>query len=425
MGPVLLLAMSTDSPHTRLLYIEDDPGSRILVRRILEKEGYEVSEAEDGLTGISLAQTDLPDIILVDISLGEVSGHEVATKLKSMHETSDIPVVALTAGTVSGDRERALAAGCDGYIAKPIDVDRLPEQLRQFLAGARDTMSDSERALQLEEYSRRLVDRLQSTIVELQKANAELRRLDKMKSDFVVLASHELRTPLTLIYGYVNLLRMELDHVPDNARLTDIAHHLSDAATRLAELHDGIVNVSLIDAQDLDLNLVPVDLFGVITSVVGEMAPVARQRGLKVCAADFRGLPKLLADAEYLRRAIYNVVGNAVKYTPDGGRVDIAYQPQPGAIDLVVSDTGVGVDQSQHARIFQKSAVTEDIVQRSTSRTGFQGGGMGLGLAVVRRIVEAHGGRVWVESEGHDPVRMPGAVFHILLPMAGEDGAAA
>lgn len=410
--------MRADSTHTRILYIEDDPGSRTLVRRVLENEGYAVSEAEDGLTGISLAQTDHPDLILVDVNLGEVSGHEVATTLKSTPETSNIPVVALTAATVHGDRERALAAGCDGYIPKPIDIDRLPEQLRHFLAGARDTMSDSVRAEKLEEYSRRLVGRLQDTVAELQKANAELRRLDKMKSDFVVLASHELRTPLTLIYGYVNLLHMEVEHLPDNARLMDISRHLSDATTRLTELYEAIVNVSLIDAQRLDLTLVPVDLFGVISSVIGEIVPVARQRELRVTTANFRGLPKILADADYLRRAISNVVGNALKYTPDGGQIDISYQNQPDAIDIVVKDTGIGIDRSEHERIFQKFAVAEDLMHHSSSHTGFQGGGLGLGLAVVRGIVEAHGGRVWLESDGHDPVRMPGTVFHVLLPTA-------
>ena len=409
--------MTHFTPPIRILYIEDDPDSRTLVRRVLESDGYRVLEAADGLAGITLAQESLPDLILVDVNLGEVTGHEVATKLKSTPATAGIPIVALTAATLRGDRERALVAGCDGYIAKPIDVDRLPDQVRQFLAGARDTLAESVRAEKLQEYSRHLVDRLQTTIVELQQANAELRRLDKMKSDFVVLASHELRTPLTLIYGYVNLLHMEVSRLSASDNLLDLTKRLSDATANLTALYDAIVNVSLIDAQRLELTMAPIDLFGVIASVVGELGTLAHQRSLRLTTADFRDLPRIMADAGYLCRAISNVVSNALKYTPDGGAVNISYVCQADTIDVIVADTGIGIDPSEHERIFQKFVVVEDIMHHSTSRTAFLGGGLGLGLTVVRGIIEAHAGRVWVESDGRDPDRLPGTKFHILLPV--------
>jgi len=414
--------MSSANAKPLILYIEDDPGSRMLVKRVLESEGYRVAEAVDGLSGIEAAQKHPPDLILLDVNLGAVSGHEVATKLKSIPSTSRIPIVALTAATVKGDRERALVAGCDGYIAKPVDVDTLPEQVRKFLGGAHETVGTEERAEKLEEYSRSLVDRLQTNIIELQKANEELRRVDKMKSDFVILASHELRTPLTLVYGYVNLLKMELGQLPPagRERLDDITRRLTEASARLAELYDTIINVSLIDSNRLDLALKPIDLFGVITSVVNDVGPIVRQRNLRLTTQDFRGLPRIHADPDYLRRAIANLVNNAIKYTPDAGTIDIAYVRRADTIDIVVADTGIGIDRSDQERIFQKFVVAEDIMQHSTSQSSFLGGGMGLGLTVVRGIVEAHGGRVWVESEGRDPDRLPGATFHVLLPMPGK-----
>jgi signal transduction histidine kinase len=415
---------SVDVARKRVLYIEDDPGSRLLVKRVLEAEGFQVVEATDGLAGIDLAQKNIPDLILVDVNLGEISGHEVATKLKGTATTAHIPIVALTAATVSGDRERALVAGCDGYIAKPIDIDRLPTQVNQFLSGAREAVSDSVRTEKLTEYSRVLVDRLQATIAELQKANAELRRLDKMKSDFVVLASHELRTPLTLVYGYVSLLQMELKQMPANENLLSITQRLADATARLSELYDAIVNVSLIDSQRLDLTLVPIDVYGVIASVAGEFGPIAHQRAIRLTVADFHGLPKISADVDYLRRALSNVVANAIKYTPDGGAISLAYTLTSDALDITVADTGVGIDPADHERVFQKFSVAEDITYHSTSKTAFMGGGLGLGLSVVRGIVEAHGGRVWVDSKGYDPERLPGTVFHILLPLSHALGGA-
>lgn len=408
---------NTPDTQRTILYVEDDLGSRTLVKRVLESEGYKVYEAENGLDGIALARKTLPDLILVDINMGDITGHEVATKLKSTQETSRIPIVALTAATVSGDRERALAAGCDGYIPKPIDIDLLPTQVHDFLLGARETMSESMRTQKLEEYSRTLVDRLQKTVGELQRANGELRRLDKMKSDFAVLASHELRTPLTLIYGYVNLLKMEIRQLPASERAMDLTGRLGDATARLSDLYDAIVNVSLIDAGRLDLTLVPVDLYGVIASVVGELGVIVNQRKIKLTSADFRPLPKIMADPDYLRRAMSNVVSNAVKYTPDGGAVDITYTCEDDTIDIVVSDTGVGINRDEQERIFKSFVVVEDIMHHSTSKTDFLGGGLGLGLTVVRGIIESHGGRVWVESDGHDPENLPGARFHVLLPL--------
>ncbi|HEY75724.1 MAG TPA: response regulator [Thermoflexia bacterium] len=116
-----------------ILYIEDNPENRLLVRRILEAEGYAVVEAEDAPSGLEAAQTISPDLILLDINLPEMDGYEFTARLRQTPGLKDIPIVALTANVMKGDRERTLAAGCDGYIQKPIDVDELPRQIARFL----------------------------------------------------------------------------------------------------------------------------------------------------------------------------------------------------------------------------------------------------------------------------------------------------
>jgi len=117
----------------KILYIEDNYENRILVRRVLEVEGYIVLEAADGLAGIRLADSEKPALILMDINLPEVDGYEVTARLRQNAALSHVPIVALTANVLKGDRERSLAAGCDGYIQKPIDVDLLPGQIAAFL----------------------------------------------------------------------------------------------------------------------------------------------------------------------------------------------------------------------------------------------------------------------------------------------------
>jgi two-component system cell cycle response regulator DivK len=121
----------------RILYIEDNPGNRLLVRRILEAEGYSVMEATDGTSGLEVAAQGSPDLILLDINLPEIDGYALARRFRAIPNLQAVPILAVTANVMKGDRERTLEAGCDGYIQKPIDVDRLPEQVREALQKAR------------------------------------------------------------------------------------------------------------------------------------------------------------------------------------------------------------------------------------------------------------------------------------------------
>ena len=121
----------------RILYIEDNFENRILVKRVLEVEGYVVLEADDGPSGMRIAEQEVPDLILMDINLPEIDGYEVTARLRQIPALAHVPIVALTAYVLKGDRERSLAAGCDGYIQKPIDVDLLPAQIAAFLRETR------------------------------------------------------------------------------------------------------------------------------------------------------------------------------------------------------------------------------------------------------------------------------------------------
>ncbi|MGD2179164.1 MAG: response regulator [Anaerolineae bacterium] len=120
----------------RILYIEDNDENRLLVRRVLEAEGHTVFEAIDGSSGLEAAMDVEPDLVLLDISLPEVDGYDLAERFQEMEELDGVPVLAVTANVMKGDRERTLAAGCDGYIPKPIDIDRLPEQIKEALQRA-------------------------------------------------------------------------------------------------------------------------------------------------------------------------------------------------------------------------------------------------------------------------------------------------
>jgi PAS domain S-box-containing protein len=155
----------------KILYIEDNGENRALVRALLEAEGYTLVEAEDGLSGIEAALREAPALILLDINLPGVDGYEVGVILKSFPSLTDTPVIAVTAYAMEGDRQRTLVAGCDGYLQKPIDVDRFPRQVGEFLRGKRERVEDVEAGPYLRELNQRLVYRLVRQVEELKRLN--------------------------------------------------------------------------------------------------------------------------------------------------------------------------------------------------------------------------------------------------------------
>lgn len=158
----------------RILYIEDNPENKLLVRRLLQASGYEVLEADDGLEGIEMAIRHRPDLVIMDINLPGMDGYEATTKLKSHADLVKVPIVALTAYVMKGDREKSLAAGCDGYMQKPIDPDNFVEMIESFLHGKRETIEPDQQLHYLKKYSQQLVGRLEEKIRELMRKNEEL-----------------------------------------------------------------------------------------------------------------------------------------------------------------------------------------------------------------------------------------------------------
>ena len=411
----------------KVLYVEDDPACMLLVHRLLESEGFQVVTTSDGLSATEFAMYEKPNLILMDINIGGLDGYEVTTRLRSMPELDSTPIVAVTAATLDGDRERALAAGCNGYISKPIDVDTFPDQVREFLGGRSEEIgSAEERAKHLVEHSRRLVTRLEEKVRELESANAELQRIDKMKSDFIVLAGHELRTPLTSIYGYTQMLLYSPDITGDpeeEGSSRNMLMRICDAVQRLNLVFDEIRNVSLIDANRLELAWETVMIEPLVHRAVDNLLDVGPARDLEFVYEGLEDLPMIEGDSQRVYHALWSIISNAIKYTPDGGSITTTghYIEDEGMVHVSIKDTGVGIPTEELERIFERFYVLEDTQLHHTSKTALKGGGLGLGLTVTRGIIEAHGGRVWAESEGYDEERLPGSTFHILLPLRRPD----
>jgi signal transduction histidine kinase len=405
--------------RAKVLYIEDDNASQRLVQRLLGSYGYQVFVANDGLQGVSLAREVRPDIILMDINLPQIDGRSITTRLRGLPNFADLPIVALTANNSPGHRELALAAGCTGFLTKPIDVDLFPEQIESFLQGYHHQLSQEDKQIHLERHVQQIVENLENKVRELESANNRLVRLERMKSDFLTIASHELRTPLTLISGYSNLLekKLKMEKADVLAPVVQTAERLNQGVQRMQYVVDEIIRVSRVSSGLLDLQLTPTPLSQLATYVKEYYQAACEERELTIHLEEsLHQLPHLNVDAKQVKTALENVVGNAIKYTPNGGDIFVSGQHNKEWVTLGVRDTGIGIPQPEQQRIFEQFYVLGSLDHHSTSKHAYRGGGLGVGLAIARGIMEAHEGRIWVDSPGQDEAQLPGSTFYLAFP---------
>jgi signal transduction histidine kinase len=261
----------------------------------------------------------------------------------------------------------------------------------------------------------------QKAIAELQKTNQVLRRLDLNKLEFIQVAAHELRTPLTVLKGYANVLKA-LPAIKENATLGEVVQGIISGTDRMHEVVNMMLDVSRIDAETLKISFSPVLLKWIVNDLVSEIQKAAAERKIEILSQQIEGTPSIQADPTLIQKALYHLLINAVKYTPDGGKIVISANSTcladnvPG-VEIIVKDTGIGLDPEHHELIFEKFYQVGSVAIHSSGKTSFKGGGPGLGLALVRGVARAHGGKVWVESAGHDEVLFPGCTFHLQLPI--------
>lgn len=403
-----------------ILYIEDDPGSQALVQRTLQFAGFRVVVAGTGLGGIDQAKTHRPDLILMDINLPDLSGREVTTRLRAIPEFQATPIVALTAQSHAGEREKALAAGLNGYLTKPIDVDSLTTQVQEFLDGRREMLEGEALSAAQIAYSQEVVGRLEHKIREVEQAYNDLKRLDKMKEAFIQLTAHELRTPLTLIYGYGRLLhdspvvaRMMLE----SEEVHSLISMLLEAIDRMSAVINEILLISRVASGRVELTVSPVQIATIIERVINDYQNAIDQRCQRVRIDTQYAPEKVWADRDLLTLALNNLVGNAIKYTPDEGQITLRAVQNGDNLLITVQDTGIGIDKADQKLVFDTFYTAGDTQLHSTSKVAFRGGGLGLGLAICAEIIKAHEGRIWVDSPGRNEATMPGSVFSISMPL--------
>src|SRR6266545_4915409 len=373
-------------PH-RVLCIEEDDAFRQRVKALLEEEGFAVDLTESGLEGIARALTLTPDLVLADVHLPDIEGYDLAARLKREKALAKVPFLAV--GDSPEEHDVALAAGADGFISRRLE-DSLRDEVRAFLAGKRERLPEEGERAQLRALSGSMAARLESALAGEQRASRRIEELDRLRSAFMHNLAHELSTPLTPLAGYLRILASgKLGALP--AQQQRIGESMIQSVTRLTRVVDNLADFASLEVGEAPLIHGDVEPDRLADEVVQELRAPVREARLHVEVLHGGGGP-VVADPRKLRQALANLVSNAVKFSPHGGEVLVEVTREPERLRFTVYDQGPGIRPGETERIF------EPLYHAAARGEDARLPGSGLGLPVARRIAEAHGGRVYVES---------------------------
>ncbi len=310
---------------------------------------------------------------------------------------------------------------------RPIPYTFSEVTLAQTFAGQAAIALENARLYdRLARFNQQLEERVQERTEEVQAAYAKLERLDDTKTSFIQVTSHELRTPLTVLLGYSQML-MQSRVISEDAMLRQLVDGIFSGADRLHDIVNSMLDMVKIDSSLLEFAHELTSIGLLVRNVAGNYKNALRHREINLVIDDLSEMPMIQADTAALEKVFVQLLSNAIKYTPNNGTIHVSGRPLPPDeriagewIEIVIADTGIGIDHDQLELIFTKFYQTGQVALHSTSRTQFKGGGPGLGLAIVRGLIEAHGGRVWAESAGHDEAALPGSQFHVVLPVQAQ-----
>ncbi len=262
---------------------------------------------------------------------------------------------------------------------------------------------------------------LQARTIELEKTNRILEQMDRTKMRFIQVSAHELRTPMTLVQGYAQMVQLKANGNADMERYTK---GMLEGTGRMVEIIDNMLDVSRIDSNLLEISPTDTQIDQVIEKIIKAFNIAFEERKLTFKVQGLSNLPVIHADKDLLYKVFYHVVGNAIKYTPDGGSITVSGRlieenPKDPEIEIAVKDTGIGIDAQYHELIFEKFYQTGEVLLHSSGKTKYKGGGPGLGLAISRGIINAHRGRIWLESTGHNEQTFPGSTVYVRLSVKG------
>jgi two-component system sensor histidine kinase/response regulator len=378
-----------------ILVIDDERGIREGCRRALSPEGFNVEVAETGAAGLRMLKEGSFDLVLLDLMMPGMSGMEA---LDRIHEIDpEIVVIIITGYATVEAAVKTIKKGAYDFISKPFTSDDLLLVVNKGLEHRRLSL-ETKRLQTIEEEAR-----------ELSRAKVELEKLDAMKSRFMLTVAHELRAPIAAIQGYLGLI---LDgYAGDDS--TEMIESADERCTELLDMLQDLLLLAHMKEKATEITKKKtVSVAKTLEEVAGLLKAEAKRKGLDF-QVRIQSRPDILADEEHLKQLWTNLISNSIKYTPSGGSVAVTLDERDGQVVGTVSDTGIGIAADDLPRIFDEFFRTHQAKEMEEHGTG-------LGLPIVRQIVEAYGGMIDVDSTPGE-----GTTFRFTLPMSiqGAEGA--
>jgi signal transduction histidine kinase len=378
----------SDSPRPVILIVDDELANRALIRAYLGGT-YEVVEAPDGPTALTLLKQKQVDLVLLDVMMPHMNGYDVCRRIKVTMREPYLPVVLLTALGQQDHRNTGLQAGADDFLTKPVDRQELLLRLRMFVKLRAQDAQIHQQVAALEERDRIIKQQLQ-----------ELRALDNLKDELVGLMVHDLRNPLSGIVGFLD----GLEHNAADPEVREDAHLALEASDHLRETLDDMLQVRLLENGTVRLYRELVGADTLVNEAIGSVLGAARARHVEISRVLDGEDWHIDADRKLVRRAIENLLTNALKYSPSGGVVLAGVRTSGTGIEIEIADRGTGIPDDVKSQLFQKFGSVE-------AARGGRRRGIGLGLYLVKLVATAHGGRAVVrDREGG------GTIFGLCLP---------
>ena len=413
----------------RIVVAEDSRTQAVRLKQVLASAGFDVELASDGEVALAACLASPPAAVVTDVLMPKLDGFELCHRLAMDPATAAVPVIVLTSLGDTTDVVRALAAGAANFVAKPYDNAELIARVERTIArgsSPKFPLTVAEQVLETAPRPERMLDVLASALEDAKRrteeverarrevatAEAENRRLyedairaNKAKDEFLAVMSHEVRTPLNAITGWAALLlEGRLDADKSHRALETIARN----ARAQARLIDDILDVSRIVAGKITVEQRSIELTALVARTVQSFEPAAAARRVALDTTLTERVT-VSGDPDRLSQILSNLVANALKFSKDGARIRIELTRVNDMVELAVSDQGEGIDPAFLPYVFDRFR------QADTSSTR-KHGGLGLGLSIVRHLVELHGGSIHAESEGLGR----GATFRVLFPVLAE-----
>jgi signal transduction histidine kinase len=398
----------------RILLVDDHEENLLALEAVLSDPHYALVRANSGRAALRAALQGDFAVILLDVAMPDMDGFETAALLRERDRSRRTPIIFLTANYRSeGHVFRGYSVGAVDYLLKPFSPEVLRSKVAVFVELFETTEALTRRTEELQRVQRELEDRVRERTEALQIANrverelrAQAEQANRLKDEFLATLSHELRTPLNAILGWTHLLTLPSTDPAMTERAIAVIKNNAIAQSQIIE---DILDVSRIVGGKLRLRITPASAKEIVEAAIDAMLPAAEAKAIAI-ERDLCDIGAIEVDRDRLQQVCWNLLSNAVKFTPKGGRVGVRLFEQDDDLVLVVEDSGIGIAPEFLPFLFDRFTQADSSARR-------RHGGLGVGMAIVRHLVELHGGTVKVESEGLNR----GATFTVVLPRRPAD----